>query len=229
MTTTKSILVKIGLLWAVACLGVSGVSAQTEQKIATINLKKVFDNYYKTKIADSRLKKRGAEFEKTLKSMYKEYQSAQKEYKQLIRGANDQVVSNQERQRKKKAAQKKLRQIRQLEKEVKQFDRTAKSTLQEKQRRMREKIMKEVSGVVEQVAKSKGYTLVLDTAAKTINQTPALVYSNGQSDISDEVLKRLNRNAPEDLPEVSDSEEESDSGLPGGNLPDLPSPGELNP
>ena len=229
MTMTKSTLVKIGLLWAVACFGVSGASAQTEQKIATINLKKVFDNYYKTKIADSRLKERGAEFEKTLKSMYKEYQSAQKEYKELIQGANDQVRSNQERQRQKKAAEKKLKEIRQLEQEVKQFDRTAKSTLQEQQRRMREKIMKEVSGVVERVAKSEGYTLVLDTAAKTINQTPVLVYSTGQSDISDEVLSRLNRDAPEDLPEVSESEEEDGSALPGGNLPDLPSPGELNP
>ena len=56
----KTILKKSLLAAAVCCLLASPLQAQP--KIAIIDLKKVFDGYYKTKQADTTLKERGPQY-----------------------------------------------------------------------------------------------------------------------------------------------------------------------
>jgi hypothetical protein len=66
---------------------------------------------------------------------------------------------------------------------------------------MRESVLRDIRGVVEEKAKVAGYQAVLDTAAESINQTPVVVYTSllgGSDDLSDGVLKALNANAPAD-------------------------------
>jgi Skp family chaperone for outer membrane proteins len=50
--------------------------------------------------------------------------------------------------------------------------------------------------VVNSKAKAAGYSLVIDTAAETINSTPVFLFSNNDTDITDAVLQQLNSTAP---------------------------------
>ena len=107
------------LLFALAfCLVGIQAYAQAAPKIAIIDLKKVFDGYYKTKQADTQLKERAAESEKVLKGMIEDYQKANEDYRKLIDGANDQAVSADERDKRKKNAETKLLEIQEIEKSV---------------------------------------------------------------------------------------------------------------
>ena len=66
---------------------------------------------------------------------------------------------------------------------------------------MRDSVLRDIRGVVEEKAKSAGYQTVLDTAALSLNQTPVVVYTSlvgSADDLSDSVLKALNANAPAD-------------------------------
>lgn len=61
---------------------------------------------------------------------------------------------------------------------------------------MHKKILDEIYTEIKQYAILKGYNLVFDKSGKTLNTIPAIIYSSPQFDISNEVLKRLNRGQP---------------------------------
>ncbi|MHB8524166.1 MAG: OmpH/Skp family outer membrane protein [Limisphaerales bacterium] len=179
------------------------VSAQT--KTATINLKKVFDSYWKTRQADAQIRDQAGDLDKQKQEMLDGYKKAAKEYQKLLDDANDQAVSPDEREKRKKAAESKLREIRDLEAQVQQFDQQARTQLAERQRRMREKILGEITKVVKADATQAGYVLVIDTAAESKDFTPVVVYSaNGENDLTDKVLTELNANAPADVPKPAE-------------------------
>jgi outer membrane protein len=186
----------LGLLAA----GVILTSAQAQTRIGLIDLKKVFDGYYKTKQADVQLKDRAADLDKLRQDMVEDFEKAKKEFEALRDSANDQALSVEERENRKAAAEKKLVEIRQIEQDTTQFDRTARNTLGEQQRRMRDRILDEIKEVVTSKAKEAGAALVIDIAAESVNQTPVVLYHNGENNLTELVLNELNSRGPVELP-----------------------------
>jgi Skp family chaperone for outer membrane proteins len=136
--------------------------------------------------------------------MIESYQKSNEEYKKLLDSAGDQAVSTDERDKRKKSAETKLREIQEIESQVSQFDRTARANLNEQQRRMRDSILREIQEVIATKAKAAAYSIVLDTAAESINNTPILVYNNGENEITEDVLRQLNISAPADFLKSAD-------------------------
>lgn len=188
--------VKLILATFVLALVLGATTASAQARIATVDLKKLFDNYWKTKQADAALKERGAELEKEFKGMMEEYTKIKDEYKTLAAAASDQAMSDSEREKKKKQAEEKLIGIKDQEEALQKFQAQARSTVDEQRRRMRDNILGEVRKAVDGKAKVAGYTLVIDVAAETINNTPVVLFSNGENDITDAVLAQINANAP---------------------------------
>ena len=56
-------------------------------------------------------------------------------------------------------------------------------------------------------AKAAGYSMVIDVSAESFNQshTPVILYSNGDNDMTDAVLKQLNAAAPLDTAAPADT------------------------
>lgn len=178
----------------------AGAAAADGQKLATIDLRKVFDTYWRTKQADANLKEQAADLEKERKVMVDQFQKAEDNYKKLLDGANDQALSSAEREKRKKDAENELLGLRDMEARIKQFDNTSRTTLGEKQRRMRDNILQEIRDTIKAKVRSDGYTLVIDTAAETPNGTPIILFSAGNDDITEPVLGQLNLNAPPSTP-----------------------------
>jgi outer membrane protein len=182
-----------------ACLALA-LPVAAQQKIATIDLRKVFDNYWRTKQADANLKDQAADLEKERKIMVDQFQKGDERYKKLLDGANDQALSTAERDKRKKDAEGELLALRDMEGRIKQFDNTSRTTLGEKQRRMRDNILQEIRDTVKAAVKKSGHTLVVDTAAETVNGTPIVLFSAGTDDLTDSILAQLNINAPATAP-----------------------------
>jgi outer membrane protein len=174
--------------------------AQPPVKIGLVDLKKVFDGYYRTRQADTQIKERAADFDKARKGMVEDYEKAKEEFEKLRDEASDQTLSAEERDKRRTSAEKKMVELRQIEQDVNQFDRTSRTTLAEQQRRMRDRILDEIKEVLTAKAREAGVTLVLDTAAETANQTPVVLFHTGQNDLSDLVLNELNSRGPIELP-----------------------------
>src|SRR5437867_9371093 len=95
-------------------------------RIATVDLRKIFDNYWKTKQADVSLKDRAADMEKEHKTMLSDYNKAKEDYQKLLAGANDLAVSTEEREKRNKSASDKLKQLKDSEETIVQYERQAK-------------------------------------------------------------------------------------------------------
>lgn len=164
--------------------------------IAVVDLKKVFDGYWKTKQADLNLKERAGELDKKRKDMISDHQKAEAEYKKLIDSASDSAVSIEERDKRKKSAEFKLRELQEIEQSIGQFDRSARAQLGEQQRNHRDKIVTEIREVVNKKARAVGYAAVLDSAAESAVGTPVVLFNASLPDLTEEIIAQLNATAP---------------------------------
>ncbi len=191
---------------------VIGSSAWAQSRIATIDLRKVFDGYWKTKQADTVLKDRAAEMEKEHKNMLEDWKKAKEDYQGYLAGANDQAVSDAEREKRKKSAEDKLKYIKETEDTILQYEKQARTTLDDQRRRMRDNILGEIRTLLNSKAKAGNYTLVIDTAAETPNNTPIILFTANDNDLTDAILAQLNANAPAETPKKEEKKEEKKNG-----------------
>ncbi len=118
------------------------------------------------------------------------------EYQKLLDQANDQALSADQRDKNKQAAADKRKQLQEAKTALDQFERQAQVTMQEQQMRMRDNVLSDIKAAVTAQAKAAGCSLVIDAAAETANATTAVIYTSGENDLTDAVLKRLNAGAP---------------------------------
>jgi outer membrane protein len=183
-------------------------SARAQGHIATVDLRKVFEEYWKTKRADAQLKDRAADMEKDHKTMVDDWKKGKEEYQTLLADANNQVLSAEERDKRKKSAEDKLKQLKESEDTIQQYERQARTTLDEQRKRLRDNIVEEIRAALNAKAKSVGYTLVVDTTAESINNTPVVLYSNNENDLTAAILLQLNATAPVELPKAEEKKDE---------------------
>jgi outer membrane protein len=196
------------LLIAILLLAGAGGTALAQTKIATVDLRKLFDNYWKTKQADGALKDLETELKKELTSLRESHKKLAEDYQKLLADANDQAVSTDERDRRKKNAEGKLRDIKESEDTIKGYVTQADERLLLQRRRMRETILTEIRTMINAKAKAGNFTLVVDTAAETPNATPVFVYSSGENDLTASLLEQLNAGAPVEIPKPEEKKEE---------------------
>src|ERR1022692_2933814 len=212
----KSLVGKLVLL--LLLISLLGGSALAQGRIATVELRKVFDGYWKTKQADAALKDRAADIDKDHKNMIDDWKKAKDEYQTLLGDANNQTLSFEEREKRKKSAEDKLKQIKDSEDAITQYERQARTTLEEQKKRMRDNILEEIRAAVNSKAKSAGYALVIDASAESGNGnaaagipgTPVFLYVNSENDITEAVLSQLNAGAPAETPKTEKPAEKKD-------------------
>ena len=92
------------------------VQSQAQPKIGTVDLQKVFEGYFKKKQADALIQDNAVEADKVIRGMEDEYKKLNDEYRKLVEGANDQAVSADEREKRKKSGDAKLLELKDIEK-----------------------------------------------------------------------------------------------------------------
>lgn len=176
-------------------LATAPVMAQAQGKIATVDMKKIFDRYWKKKAAEDQLKSLQADVEKEEKNMKDEFAQVKDEYNALNNSSIDSNLSPEERDKRKKAADDKMKRMRDLDDAFKQYDATAKTRLVDQGQRLKSQIIDEIRNSATAKAKAQGFALVLDTAAVSGDGIPIILYSNGENDMTEAVLADLNRGA----------------------------------
>src|ERR1051325_4878464 len=145
-------------LIGMAAMALAGNLALAQSKIATVSLQKLFDGYWKTKQADEALQSQKAEIDKSQNEMAENWKKTNADYQKLRDAAADLAVSADERDKRKKEAEDKLKDLNDLQSSIQQFQRQAATTLNEKKARMTKNIIDEIKLGVAGKAKSAGYT-----------------------------------------------------------------------
>ena len=169
-------------------------SASAQNKVATVDMKKLFNGYYKTKMATTALDKKKADLRKEIKDMADGLDKAKTEYKQLLDQANDQAISADERDRRKQSATEKAKEVNDSQVALEQFNRQAEAQLAEQSQRMSQNLVADIQKAVSDKAKAAGFAMVVNSA-----NPEAVVYANPDNDVTDAVLTQLNAGAPIDV------------------------------
>ena len=126
----------------------------------------------------------------------------------MLGEANNQTLSLEEREKRKKSAEDKFKQIKDSEDAITQYERQARTTLEEQKKRMRDSILEEIRTTINGKAKAAAYALVIDTGAESGNGgpgtpgTPVFLYCSNENDITEAVLSQLNAGAPAETPKT---------------------------
>ena len=162
----KSQLRVLGLLTAAVVL--AGGTAFAEAKIGFVNVSQVFDSYEKTKQFDADLQKES----EAKRAQRDTLVSAVKKLRDEV-----EVMAPEAREEKQKQMDQKVQ-------ELQAFDRDARLTLRKKRDDMIRDILKEIDTVIQAYGKEKGYDYIYNDRV--------LVFKKDQSDLSQEIIARLN-------------------------------------
>jgi outer membrane protein len=182
------------LFLTLTLMSAMALSAAAQTKVATVDMKKIFNNYWKTKQATAALENRKSELKKELKDMADGLEKAQADYKQLLDQVNDQALSADERDKRKQSAAEKLKEVTSSRSTLEQFQRQAEAQLADESQRMSGNLLVEIQKAVADKAKAGGFTLVLNAA-----NSEAFIYVSTDNDITESVVTQLNAGAPIDL------------------------------
>jgi outer membrane protein len=175
-----------------------------------VDLAKIWDGYWKTKEAKANIKDRNAEAEKSVKDMNDELVKARDEYQKLAASAEDSAISADERERRKKAAEDKLRDVKERNDRMQEAVTQEKVALQDQVQRMTERLLEEIQAAVAAKAKAANYAMVLDSSAKVGNGTSVVLFTSGENDLTDQVLSQLN-SARINIPGAGETNKPADS------------------
>ena len=182
-------------------VGALTMPAFGQNRIGTIDLQKVFQNYWMRTKAESALKERGTAMDKELKGFVDDYNKTKEEYTKLITTSQDQSKTQEERDKSKTSAESKsCWNSRRAKIPSAPTKRTRKTSWIRRRRGCARACCRTSRGAINAKAKASGYTLVIDTSADSFNQTPTVLYSNGENDMTDMILKQLNAGAPAEAP-----------------------------
>jgi len=162
-------------------------------KIAVVDMDKTFQAYYKTKLADANLKKQAEVFKAYAEKLNESRIKLQEEFKELRDSSQNIAYTEAERENKRLAAQEKYRQFKTKETEYQQYNQEKQKQLREEFEKKRKEILEEIKSQVYKFSILEGYTIVLDASGKTLNDLPSLIYFKPSLDITQKVIKELNR------------------------------------
>ena len=223
---TRSTIPKLAAVaLALACLA-GTAAAQESLKIATIDLLKTFDNYWKTKLSNDQLKERGADFDKARIGMMEDLGLLQEEYTKLNVSAQDPANSEEKRAADLKKAQETFAEFKRLEQQIIDFNKNAQKTLGDQTRRLRKGRLDEIQEVIRAKAVELGYDLVIDSSQDVLlPRTPTVLFNTGKNDLTAMVIDILNQGAAGKYK----PDEPAKPAAPAAPVPEGPAPAPANP
>lgn len=180
-------------LFSFACL--SHLSA-ADLKIAVVDMKRAFGEYQKGKESASVVKANADKFMEERKERYEKYKGLGEDAGKLQKKAQDSVLSQGERAKASAQLETKVKELRSLEADIKEFEQRRTTQLRQEEADVRTKIMEEMTTVVNAMAKAGGYNLVLDKTGASMGGIPVALYVDGITDLTEDLIKELNKDAP---------------------------------
>jgi outer membrane protein len=182
----------VSLLALVLGIAAAPVSAQAQIKVGTIDMKQVFDGYYKTKDAEAKINESRAQAQKELAERLDTFNKAQEQARKLNDEAGKAELSEKAKAEKVKGLNEKLQELGVMQREVQEFQQTRERQLSEQSVRSRNVLVEEINKVVSDVVKGNGYDLVFDKSGQSLNAVNVLVHSKDSFDFTADVVSKLN-------------------------------------
>ena len=151
---------------------ISTARAENETKIATVDLSRLFDEYYKTKEYDKVLEEKSKAFEKERNDKIEKIREAQGKLELLAEDKKAPVQQDVDK----------------MKNELLEYDRQKKTELTKERNDKIREILLEIEKIVSGYAEKQGFSLILNDRV--------LIYGNQSLNVTETILKQLNANQP---------------------------------
>ena len=185
----------IPLLSLVISLG-SAFNASAQTKIGTVDMKKIFESFWRTKEAETRM----SETRATLKRDLAERNEKRKELQESIEKLNEEIkkpeLSTEKAKAKAKEREDKIEDWQKIMRELQQYQQEKEKQLADQTLRIRNDLVKDIKKVIDAKAESAGYDLVFDVSGFSINNVAVVFFANSKYDFTQEIVDKLNADRP---------------------------------
>jgi len=159
-------------------LSLSSLSFAQQLKIGYVDIQRVLNDSKKGQEAKAKIEARGKELDRQFQQMQQELNALREEIEK--KGSLMSETALREKQR----------QFDQKRRQLEQFVSDSQQELQEMERKAVAEILKEVEGIIANIGKNKGYTLILE------KQRSFILYAPPEIDLTNEVIKALDAKKP---------------------------------
>ena len=173
-----------------------GYTLNAATAIGVISLEKVYNGYWRTDVENKKLK---AKQEEALDRIKKLEESLRKEgtvLGNMIKAMQDPRLAAAEQSKRQQQVQTKQKELQQMQDAIRGFRERTQKDLELDMRKAREQIMEEIQQIVSAEAKKRELNLVLDHAARSAAIAPIVIFTDGENDLTEEVLRQLNLSDP---------------------------------
>lgn len=180
---------------AVVALGSSVASAQT-LKFATVDMNKVFEEYYKTDDAQKEINIERARVQKENDERLTKIRQLETDIKDLRKKLEDPSLGDKKKMELAKSFEEKRQEGIALDRERREFLQRRNAALMEKTRQDMKVIIDEISEIVQTTAKADNYDYVFNKTGVGADRVPILLYSKDAVEITQSLISKLNENSP---------------------------------
>ena len=171
----------------------AGAAGPDTGSVKFIDLDKVFNEYYKTKLADAQLKEQAEEFNQERAKLVESYEAMQKDFNEARDQSSSPALGDDARTKLRTQAEEKLIEIREQEQKIRNFDNSRRKQLEEQGRRMRKRIVDEIKEKVQAHARNQGFLSVIDTSGQSLNGVAIVLYVDDKADLTADMIAILNK------------------------------------
>jgi len=172
--------------------------ATADLKIAVIDLSKAFEQYYKTKDANARIKEKEEQFQKEYQDLVNEYQHMGDDAKKLYDTSVDPTLSAAARADKTTALNEKKQDLMNMQRKITEMQTERGNEIKDELMRRHGEIVAEIAKVISEYAGPQGYDIVIDkSSTSTASGVPIVLYNSSKLiDITADIITKLNATAP---------------------------------
>ena len=184
------------LLAAFLCAGIAAQAAEV-QRFAVVNLEKVFREYRKSRIAEDAFKQQAEVYRNYFVKQQGLLVQLRKQAEQLQEEARNPALSEADRSKAGADAVVKAREVAAKEAELKLYAAERLRTMRDAEQKKREEVFADIYKEIDRRAAAEGFTFVLDSSGKTMNEQPTVLRFPASCDLTEAVIRELTRTMSE--------------------------------
>lgn len=170
-------------------------AARGAERIAVVELDKIFREYYKSRIAEETIRSQNESYRSYLVQLNDRREKLSAEARAAAFNSRNIALAPEEMQRARTTAARAEAALKAVEAEIAAYQENMVKTLRELERTKRAEIVEDIRKAVRRRAAAEGYRYVFDSSGRTLNEQPALLVYPDNCDLTTVVIEDLNRTA----------------------------------
>jgi outer membrane protein len=192
MKSSIKTLLSAVLFGAVALVG----HAQPAFKLLVVDMDKLYESHWQTQEQNAKLTKDQQDATAQLQQLNAEGNALYQQYTDLVEQTKSPTLTAEARAKIQADADKKRAEIESKQNDVNAFQTNTQRSLQQRIKTFRDLMLEQITTVATKIAKDKGATLLVDKYGPSVVGISNILYSDPAYDITDEVMKELNKDRP---------------------------------